>query len=142
MLRSIMPHRTWIETVAQTIDAWKRCKVTGNEWATKHEITLKELADALPSGSGFDAQTTIDLERSHLERVIIHTSFHHMDENGYYDGWTEHTLTVTPSFLGHCRTRISGLNRNDIKSYIAEVFSEIFTAKVDYVEGHYRIVAD
>ena len=38
-----------------------------------------------------------------------------------YDGWTEHTVTVTPSFSGF-NMRISGRNRNDIKDHMHETF--------------------
>jgi hypothetical protein len=45
-----------------------------------------------------------------------------MHDSGMYDGWTEHTIVLTPSFLGHFDMRISGHNRNEIKDYIADTF--------------------
>lgn len=83
---------------------------------------LDELQSLLPSGSGFDAGTQIDLERSTPEKIVFNTSFHHMDEAGFYSGWTEHTVTVRPSFLWDFDIHVSGRDKNGIKEYIAETF--------------------
>lgn len=83
---------------------------------------LAQLQSLLPSGSGFDAGTKIDLDRSTPEKIVLNTSFHHMDEHGYYCGWTEHTVTVRPSFLWDFDIHVSGRDRNGIKEYIAETF--------------------
>jgi hypothetical protein len=53
-----------------------------------------------------------------------------MNDSGYYDGWTEHVVTVTPSFIGGFNIRVSGRNRNDIKGYIAESFHHILKMEV------------
>ena len=81
--------------LASLIDANKR------DMADTHEATIKRLVkDFMPSGSGFDAGTKLDLDLSHAERLVFTTSYHHMNDGGYYDGWTEHTVTVTPGFNG------------------------------------------
>ena len=105
--------------------ARENCLKTGNvEWEDKWDTRILEWCDEhLPSGSGFDSGTTFDREESTPEKLIFHTSFHHMNEGGMYDGWTEHTVTVTPSFHLGCYVKVSGRNRNDIKDYIAEMFS-------------------
>lgn len=111
------------QLIAQTVDARKRCLESGNaDWASRHLGTLQECAECLPSGSGFDSGTSIDLDKSGGEKLVFDTSFHHMDENGFYDGWTQHTVTVTPSFVLGLRLRISGRDRNGIKDYIHESF--------------------
>ena len=55
-----------------------------------------------------------------------------MNENGYYDGWTEHTVTVTPALSGEFHLRISGRNRNDIKDMIHESFDHLLRTDVRY----------
>ena len=75
----------------------------------------------LPSGSGFDSGTTIDRDVSCDTKVVLNTSYHHMNENGMYDGWTDHKVTVRPTFHSPDIT-ISGRNRNDIKDYMQNVF--------------------
>ena len=49
----------------------------------------------LPRGSGFDGSTGIDANNSTRNSIIIWTEFHHMNDLGYYDGWSTHTFTMT-----------------------------------------------
>src|SRR5690348_16396792 len=101
--------------LAGAVQARRNCEQSGNtEWFDKHSLTIKRLvADFMPSGSGWDSGTHIDLDLSHAEKLVFYGEFHHMNDAGYYDGWTNHTITVTPSFSG-VNLRISGRNRNDI----------------------------
>jgi hypothetical protein len=46
-----------------------------------------------------------------------------MNEQGSYDGWTEHTVIVTPSLAMGYRLRITGRDRNGIKEYMHDVFN-------------------
>jgi hypothetical protein len=93
--------------------------------------TIGRLSELLPHGSGIDGENKVDLEKSHAEKLVIHTEYHHMKESGFYDGWTEHTVTVTPSFSG-INLRISGQNRNDIKDYLSETFDYALIQDVTY----------
>jgi hypothetical protein len=103
------------------------------QWQDKHTETIQMLVKAhMPSGSGFDSGTKIDLERSHADKLVFTTAFHHMNENGYYDGRTEHTVTVTPSLADEFNIRISGRNRNDIKQVIYDSFDWELRRDVTY----------
>ena len=73
-----------------------------------------------PSGSGFDSGT--ELVTGSMNKLVFKTAFHHMDEMGGYDGWTEHKVTVTGSLLFDYNIKISGRDRNNIKEYMTEVF--------------------
>lgn len=88
--------------LSSAITAYHNCKKTNNhEWITKHRQRIEELAKTcLPSGSGFDSGCTVDYEMSSQDRIVIETSFHHMNEDGYYDGWSNHHIIVTPGFMG------------------------------------------
>lgn len=88
--------------------------------------------DHFPSGSCFDARTQIDLDRSTGNRLVFHTSFHHMNDSGMYDGWTEHTITATPDFQFGFDLKISGRDRNGIKDYIAEVFAHALNRELSW----------
>lgn len=88
--------------------------------AVKRE-RLKKLQDLLPSGSGFDSGTQIN-DATRPDRLVLDTAFHHLSEHGYYTGWTEHSVIVTPSLVSGFDLRITGRNRNNIKDYIAEEF--------------------
>jgi hypothetical protein len=94
------------------------------EWIGRH----RDAADALcreymPRGSGFDCGTRIDWDRTTADKLVFSTSFHHMNECGYYDGWTEHTVTVRASLVHELDIRVSGRDRNAIKDCIADAFS-------------------
>lgn len=112
------------QELASRIQARLNCEEAGNkEWFEKHEERIRELVKHfMPSGSGFDCGTKIDLDKSTPEKLVFYTEFHHINEGGYYDGWTEHCITVRPSLLCNFTLTISGKNRNEIKDYIHQAF--------------------
>ncbi|MCB1865144.1 MAG: hypothetical protein KDG50_06910 [Chromatiales bacterium] len=118
--------------IASRIAAQANCLERGNsEWHAKHGAVIAELIrDHSPSGSGFDAGTQLD-NKSTPERLVFKTSFHHMNDGGYYDGWTEHSVIVTPSLVFGFNLRITGRDRNAIKDYIADCFNTALRKEVD-----------
>ena len=122
--------------LANTIQAIRNCRQSGNkEWLDKHTETLKELMQGLPSGAGFDNGTKLDEPACNAMALRFNTSFHHMNEHGYYDGWTDHTVTVRPTFDGLAIT-VSGVNCNDVKDIIADAFHVVLTAMEDQHHEH------
>jgi hypothetical protein len=116
--------RSLARQLAATIQARLNCLASGNaEWKLKHEDRIRELTKLLPSGSGLDNGCRLDLGASTGEKLVIETAFHHMDQHGYYDGWTEHTITVRASLISELDIHVSGRNRNEIKDYLAETFA-------------------
>jgi hypothetical protein len=113
------------QEISSKLNAMENCLKSGNtEWYDKHEQKIRDICkNELPSGSGFDNGTQLNWDKSTPEKLVFETSFHHMDECGYYDGWTEHSVIVTPSLQFGFNIKVSGKNRNDIKSYIHEIFS-------------------
>lgn len=106
------------QKISRTL-AWQ--KTVSQEWRERADDRLASCQDELPSGSGIDSGSII-LETSAPERIRIRADFHHMDENGYYDGWTEHVITIRPSLANDYTISVSGRNRNQIKDYLWEVF--------------------
>lgn len=101
-------------------------------WASRHEDLLRTIErELLPSGSGVDAGTQIDTNKSTGELVVLETAFHHMDEFGGYDGWTEHTVRVKPSLLFGFVVSVSGRDRNGIKDYISEIIGCCLASDVE-----------
>lgn len=116
-----------LKTVAGKFHAYLNAKAANNkEWENNHRYALDQLFTDLPSGSGIDGGTSFAWEASTPDKLIFITSFHHMDEHGGYDGWTEHKVVVTPSLYFGYRMHITGKNRNDIKEYLHSVFAETF----------------
>ena len=113
--------RTLLAEMVAIHGAQENCRKSGNgEWLDKHSDHLERLADNLPSGSGIDSGTKVLLLSP--TKAIFQADYHHMNDAGYYDGWSKHTVTVTPTFLG-LNIKISGRDRNQIKDYLHDCFS-------------------
>ena len=114
--------------IAGKLAAMQNCEKAGNaEWYERHKDALLQVMEFAPSGGGFDSGTrllNLDYESLPWNKLQFYTSFHHMTEHGYYDGWTDHTVTVRPCLLFGFQLTVSGKNRNDIKEYIAEIFND------------------
>lgn len=95
------------------------------------EIMHKRLIDELPSGSGFDSGTK--LISADYKKIVLQTAFHHMNDNGFYCGWTYHTIVIRPSFLFDIEITISGANRSDIKDYIHECVYSLMQSNFEWV---------
>lgn len=110
--------------ISGLISAIENCKKSGNqEWLDKHMARLQGIvSDTAPSGSGFNNGTKLDLDASTPEKLVFSTAFHHMDENGGYDGWTQHRVIVRPSLMHDIVLTVSGRDRNEIKEYIDQTF--------------------
>ena len=87
--------------------------------------------EKLPSGSGFNAGTKINWDMSTQNKLVFETAFHHMDEAGYYVGWTEHRIFITPDLCHGFNMRITGKDRNSIKEYISDVFFNALLMEVE-----------
>jgi len=114
------------QAIASKIAAMRNCLDNGNgEWFTRHRDAIDNIMrEHMPRGSGFDAGTEFDVcdhVDDNRERLVFTTSFHHMNETGFYDGWTDHKVIVTPSFAGF-DLRVTGRDRNGIKEHIADTF--------------------
>lgn len=88
------------------------------------EMLINRLEEHLPSGSGFNDPATLDLDASNSHKLVFNVSFHHMNEHGFYDKWTHHSVVVSPSFDGFL-LKVTGKNHNQIKEYIHDIFSGI-----------------
>lgn len=118
------------QAIARKTEALKNCIKSGNStWEEKHGEALDVIEGLLPKGSGIDAGTTIDRNKTTANKIVLTTSYHHMDENGYYDGWTDHEVIITPSFDG-IKIRITGKDRNNIKDYLRDLFHESLSQHV------------
>jgi hypothetical protein len=133
-----MKTNTVLNALANAIVARANCAKSGNtEWHDRHSATIEHIEkEYLPSGSGFDSGTKVDLSEPRgmcrsdgQTRIILTTAYHHMNENGMYDGWTEHEITVIPNLLHGYTLKISGRNRNDIKEYLHDVFTAALDAQ-------------
>jgi hypothetical protein len=130
--------------LAQIVQAYHACVKSGNhEWQVKHAERLGKLVhEHMPSGSGIDTGTSLNLDKSSAggrtangrttdEKLVFETSYHHMNEHGVYICWTDHTITVTASLSFGISIRIGGRNRNETKDYLYEVFHAALMTEVE-----------
>ena len=116
------------QLIARAGDVLRHATNKGNEeWQQAWRELLEQCEELLPSGSGFDSGTRI--EHASSSKIVLRTAYHHMID-GYYDGWTEHTVTVVPNLVYGFDLRVSGRNRNDVKEYIADVFFDVLRQEV------------
>ena len=103
---------------------------TPDEWVETHKNTLRRiLREKMPNGSGFDNGTELDLEKSTPEKLVFHTSFHHMNDGGFYNGWTEHIVTVRSTFTGP-KITVRGGSR-EMQDYVATAFFDALEVGYD-----------
>ena len=130
------------QEIASAVEAIRNCQKSGNvEWEQRHAEKIESLIkDYFPSGSGFNAGTQFDIAE-HVDgasdRLVFTTAFHHMNDAGYYDGWTEHKVILRPTFLGF-DMKITGRNRNGIKDHIGDAFHSILTDSRERLEAALR----
>jgi hypothetical protein len=113
------------QSLALKIRAMDNCQKSKNEtWLKHHHNFILELMEkTAPSGSGIDCGTEIDICACNANKLVFIVKFHHMNENGFYDGWTQHNIIVTPDLVRNFNLRVTGRDRNQIKEYLHEVYS-------------------
>lgn len=123
--------------IASLITAIENCEQSGNaDWKVRHESVLDAIcAEFLPSGSGLDSGVTLIRETSGEDKLIFQADFHHMNADGFYTGWTCHTVIVTPSLLHDFVLKVTGRDKNGIKDYIADIMNHALAANVPETFG-------
>lgn len=120
--------------IASLLVAMDNCRKNGNvEWLERHRDAIDAACiNHLPHGSGIDGKrTTLDFDRSTPDRLVFApVDFHHMDDNGFYDGWSEHTVIVTASLAFGYSIKVTGRDRRNIKDYLAEQYHYVASIEV------------
>lgn len=108
------------------------------EWVTRWRKRLTMLVELIPHGNGIDiGPRTCDDVSVEPSAIRFSVSFHHMNSDGFYVGWTEHDVTIRPAFDG-VDVQISGRNRRDVKDHLHEVMEHAFTRHVTWDESAQR----
>ena len=120
--------------LAQYIEARENCiKNKNDDWTDKWDEKIDKIINNLPHGSGIDGKTEIDLEKSNSNRIVINSEFHHMNDGGFYDGWTNFTIVIKPSLAHLFELQIKGKfgKYQDTRGYLEELFGTTFASMVD-----------
>ena len=122
------------QAIARKLDAMLTCHKTGNEeWYDKHNAAIVDIMAGAPSGAGIDSGTEFSFNASTPKRLVFLADYHHMDESGMYDGWTEHEVIVTASLMFGFDLRVTGRNRDQIKDYLSEIYQEWLDSEAEEV---------
>ena len=116
-----------LSKLSKCLIARNKCKASKHSWQTKWEQSIDKICEDLPSGSGIDSGVKFEIDKSTPEKLVFSVPFHHMDENGYYDGWTTYKITVKPSFWQGFDLKITGRDKNWTKNYLYDLFNEVFS---------------
>lgn len=117
-----------VKELASKLTAYKICqKVNNLDWEFKHKDAIELMLYNLPSGSGLDNGVKFDWNNSNADKLVFTFSYHHLNENGYYEGWTDHKLIITPSLAFGIKMNITGKDKNQVKEYLYDTFNDLFT---------------
>jgi hypothetical protein len=124
------------QELASLVQARQNCAKSGNkEWLERHSERAEQLVKQhMPSGSGWDLGTKIDLDASTPNKLVFHGEYHHMDDGGSYDGWTAHRITVRPDLASDFDLKISGRDRNQVKEVLHEWFDHALRTELPDAE--------
>lgn len=95
----VVPTIPLYKAIARQFERYKRSTTEEIEYDAEEQIETL-VRNHLPHGSGFDSGFVFDFDESTLEPsecLKLTFAYHHMNENGYYCGWSYWTLTITPS---------------------------------------------
>jgi hypothetical protein len=118
--------------IARVVNWYNRVRVCETVCSIGIDLSAEALAKIradLPSGSGIDSGTELDPYECKPDRLVFSLGFHHMDENGFYDGWTQHQVILKPSLENGFDMRITGKDRNQIKEYLYQVYDSYFNSE-------------
>lgn len=122
-----MKKRKVYEALAAKVTARRNAVTSGNRlWERRHSDAIDDiLCSHLPHGSGLDGVTVIDYGRTKPDKLVIHSEYHAMDDNGMYDRWISFHLTIRPSLqFGITLTIVGDFGRyQDVKEYLHEVYA-------------------
>lgn len=130
--------------ISSLVNAVDNCIKRGTpEWEIKHSETIEKLIKQfLPSGAGIDNGVRLD-GTSKPEKLVFTFGYHHMNENGMYDGWTDHKCVVRPSLQFGIVIDITGKDRNGVKEYLYQTFEYCLTRLIVADEnGNYGFVRE
>lgn len=125
------------QVLASRINAMQNCqKASNGEWLDKHEEAIKKLVeDNFPHGSGIDGgYGEFDYGRCTDKKLVFHSEYHYMNENGYYDGWYDFKVIVEASLMFgfNVDVKIGRRMKNyGVDEYLCEIYGEALRQMVE-----------
>lgn len=129
--------KTLCQVIASKINTMQNCvKSSNDEWYRKHKEVVEELVkEYFPHGSGIDgSHGEFDYEKSTDKKLVFYSSYHYMDENGFYDGWYDFTIYFEASLMSIFNTRATvpkRLRRRDYDEYLRDVYHDAMNQEIE-----------
>jgi len=121
------------KVLTNDINAYKNCSQIQNPWMEKwrDNISYHE-ENYLPHGSGI-GNCKVDIDKSSSNKVVIFSDYHVMNENGFYDGYIDFSVTIKPSLLFDFALKINGKfgKHQDIKDYLYDTFDQDLRREIE-----------
>lgn len=109
----------------------------GNRLESKLRAIAERIMDYvekyMPIGSGIE-NTRLVLAKSTESVLVFSCAYHHMNETGFYTGYTYHEIKVSSSLTNEINIRITGKDRYDIKEYLDQIFFDALVQDVPMYE--------
>ncbi|TAL62116.1 MAG: hypothetical protein EPN88_13945 [Bacteroidetes bacterium] len=96
----------------------------GSILSSEIEKNIDGYLNKLSHGSGIDGRYRTELKN---DKVIIYQEFHVMNDNGFYEGWINYSVTISSSLEMDFELLIKGnfgRKYQDIKEYLHEIYYE------------------
>jgi hypothetical protein len=77
-------------------------------------------------------KTFFDFERSTPEKLVFHMNYHHVDNHAVFNGWTMHTIIITPSLTSEIDIKVAGKDRDQCNGHIMDVFANCLTDDITF----------
>lgn len=119
-----------VQRLARLIVARVNCIDNDNgNWADQHEVGIEMILATLPAGSGIDSGNEVDYDKSSINRIVINSSFHVMNDQGGYDGWIDYRVIITASLMFGFDVNIVGnfssnKNAHGLKDSLVDLYSD------------------
>lgn len=136
--RTMPLYRAMAHRLAQIANLQEAARPLDDPFLVEAKQALKDLIDELPHGSGIDCDWHVTGERPGGEhgckKLILRNSYHHMDECGGYDGWTDFKVTVTGDLLSDIDVLVQGrfpAKYADTRDYLCEILTHALKEEVE-----------
>lgn len=102
----------------------------------KQVATIEKLIQRFDTGSGFDGRAAFNWDESHRNKLVFLIPYHHMNDAGYYDGWSKLKVTVIPDLVFGVHIKITGIvrrYRSRDRDYFMDCVTNIILSELEKI---------
>jgi hypothetical protein len=106
-------------------NALLNCSNGNTIWHEKWSDAITQIIDSLPHCSGVDGKTEFNFNESKPDKLVIDSSYHCMNENGFYDGMYNFRVVLKPdwqNFKLEIKTNMPKKYKDSTIEYLTDLF--------------------